>query len=189
MDTHGDGAVTFHRWSGLAGRDRLTPALDRIFFAASNTKSFDSDAVRAAFRKRWLGRYLDDMPELAHLMFLAPEPAADALAGYVVGDLADPAGRARYDDIGYFHLLADKTRYFPAHLHINLREDARGRGLGSRLLQRFIDDAAGARCPGVHVVTGANLRNVGFYLRNGFAPRHTFAWKGNELVMLGRAVA
>lgn len=174
------------RYSEVAGRMPLAAALDAIFFEASHTKAFESEAVRAAFRRRWLGRYLEWRPDLAHLLFVDGRLSPETLAGYVIGAHDDPALNSQYDDIGYFHLIADVTGQFPAHLHINLRSDMRGRGLGSLLVSRFVADAAAAGIAGVHVVTGAGLRNVGFYRRNGFDFTHTFAWKGKDLVVLGR---
>lgn len=179
---------TFLRWSEVPHRHLLVPALDAIFFDASNTKTFASAEVRRAFRTRWLGRYLDMTPHLAHLVFLGADATPEALAGYVIGAHEDPTQTDRYDDVGYFHLLADVTRRFPAHLHINLRSDTRGRGLGSLLIERFVADVARAGLPGVHVVTGAHLRNVSFYRRNGFDFVHVFQWNGSELAFLGRSL-
>lgn len=174
------------RYSELADPDRLQGSLDAIFFEASHTKSFESAGMRDAFRKRWLGRYLEARPDLAHILFADGRCAPDTLAGYVIGAHEDPALTKRYDDIGYFHLLADVTRRYPAHLHINLRNDMRGKGLGSALVACFAADVARAGLPGVHIVTGAGLRNVGFYVRNGFTFEHRFAWKSKDLVFLGR---
>lgn len=176
------------RYSALKDPERYRAPLDAIFFEASHTKSFDSDAVRDVFRNRWLGRYLDERGDLAHLLFLQGHVSPDTLAGYVIGAHEDPATTNRYDDIGYFHLLADVTRRFPAHLHINLRHDVRSQGLGSLLVEQFVDDVAAAGLAGVHVVTGAGLRNVSFYQRNGFSFAHAFAWKAKDLVFLGRPV-
>ncbi len=181
-------SVFMRRWSELDERDQLYDALDAIFFEASHTKSFESEAVRAAFRRRWLGRYLEMRPDLAHILFAGEAARAETLVGYVVGAHEDPAQTDCYDDIGYFHLLSYVTRRFPAHLHINLRHDLRGRGLGGLLVDRFVDDVAAAGLPGVHVVTGAGLRNVAFYERNGFSFAHRFMWKDKELVFLGRAI-
>lgn len=186
------GSQTIHlkRWSALQHDDAaMMAAVDAIFFESSNTKSFACEADRTAFRHRWLGRYLDDFPELAHVLSVGCALNPDTLAGYVIGAHHDPALTDRYDDIGYFHLLADLTRRYPAHLHINLRHDLRGRGYGSVLIERFVDDVRAAGLPGVHVVTGAAMRNAGFYRRNGFDFSQTFPWKGNELVFLGRNAA
>ncbi|MCB1515630.1 MAG: GNAT family N-acetyltransferase [Hyphomicrobiaceae bacterium] len=182
------GTAVLRRYSEIADKEGLSAALDSIFFEASHTKVFENEVTRQAFRRRWLGRYLEWRPDLAHLLFVDGRMSPETLAGYVIGAHDDPAQTDRYDDIGYFHLLADVTRQFPAHLHINLRSDMRGRGLGSQLIACFVSDAAAAGLAGVHVVTGAGLRNVGFYRQNGFSFTHTFAWMGKELVLLGRRI-
>jgi GNAT superfamily N-acetyltransferase len=174
------------RYSELADPDLMQQPLDAIFFDASHTKSFESAELRGVFRSRWLGRYLEARPELAHILFTGNRIAPETLAGYVIGAHEDPALTDRYDDIGYFHLLSDVTRRYPAHLHINLRHDVRGRGLGSALMECFVADVAAAGLTGVHIVTGAGLRNVHFYKNNGFAFEHEFSWKGKSLVFLGR---
>jgi GNAT superfamily N-acetyltransferase len=176
------------RWSEIADQERLVEALRAIFFEASHTKSFASGEDRRSFRYRWLGRYLDARPDLAHVLFVGGRESAHTLAGYVIGAHEDPAQTDRYDDIGYFPVLAEVTRLYPAHLHINLRHDMRGRGFGSSLIDTFAADVAAAGLSGVHVVTGAGLRNVSFYERNGFSFTHPFAWRGKALVFLGRRV-
>ena len=59
------------------------------------------------------------------------------------------------------------------------------------VLRRQIIEGNASRhgAAGVHVVTGAQARNVGFYLRNGFAPLAHTAWNGRPLVLLGRPLA
>lgn len=181
-------AIEIRRFSDIAADDRLNAEFDRIFFEASVTKSFASPDARAAFRERWLGRYLSHEPHLAFLAFDGSNDPPPALAGYVVGALEDPARSERYADIGYFPTLADLTRRFPAHLHINLAPHARGQGLGSILIGRFVAEARARRSSGVHVVTGAASRNTRFYKRNGFTYEHRFFWGGGEQVLLGRAL-
>jgi GNAT superfamily N-acetyltransferase len=155
-----------HRWSDIADRARLMPAIDRIFFEASATRSFASDAAREEFRERWLGRYLVHDPGFA---YVAVDTAGGPI-GYLVGCLDDPARAPRFADIGYFARFADLTARFPAHLHVNLAPAARNEGLGGALVGRFAADAASAGAPGLHVVTSQTSRNVAFYERNGFAP-------------------
>lgn len=181
-------AIEIRRFSDIAVDDHLNAELDRIFFEASVTTSFASLDVRAAFRERWLGRYLTHEPHLAFLAFDGSNSAPASLAGYVVGALEDPARCERYADIGYFPFLADLTRRFPAHLHINLAPHARGHGLGSILIGRFVAEARASGSPGLHVVTGAASRNTRFYKRNGFTYEHRFSWGGGEQVLLGRAL-
>lgn len=156
--------------------------LDSIFFEASATRLFESAEVKAAFRKRWLGNYIDQRREHG---FIAFEPDGMPI-GYLVGSLVDPAIDPLQAEIGYFRDLAVHTRRFPAHLHINLAAGYRSLGLGGRLVEAFCAHAHAAGAPGVHVVTGEGMRNVGFYRRLGFDEVLRFDWDGRHLVMLGR---
>lgn len=165
-------------------RAGLVTGIDRIFFEASGTKAFADDATRAAFRERWLGRYLTHDPQW---FYVALAHTGEPL-GYLAGCLDNPAVASRFADIGYFAILAPLTAQYPAHLHINLAPVARSLGIGSRLVERFAADAARTGVPGVHVVTGQGLRNVGFYRRNGFDREVPFAWQGRTLVFLGRTL-
>ena len=175
----------------IAGYDTLTGqrraaadrAIDRIFFAASSVQSFRDETERAAFRWLWLGRYLVEEPTHAFVAFMGATPC-----GYLVGSLADPAPRAAFRALSYFADFAAETARFPAHLHINVDDGARSQGVGARLVERFAAHASAHAAPGMHVVTGAGMRNVGFYTRLGFdevarAPRN-----GGTVVMLARAL-
>jgi GNAT superfamily N-acetyltransferase len=179
-------AITFARWSEVADRAALEPRLDAIFFEASLTRTFADDAARAAFRERWLGRFLEGDPSLAHIALGVDAGGGRAVLGYLVGALDDPALSLRFSDIGYFAALAELTARFPAHLHINLAPSARGFGIGQRLVERFAGDVRGAGLPGFHVVTGARSRNISFYRRAGLDFAHPFTWSGTDLVLLGR---
>lgn len=159
--------------------------LDAIFFEASATRSFPNAEVQAAFRKRWLGNYLEHRREHG---FIALTADGD-VAGYLVGSLEDPANDPLQADIGYFSSLAPLTRRYPAHLHVNLAPERRSMGLGARLVEAFCAHAAAQGAPGVHVVTGEGMRNVGFYRRLGFEEVAGFGWNGRPLVMLARQLA
>lgn len=161
------------------------PGIDAVFFQSSNTQSFADAAARAAFRERWLGRYLHHDSQWA---YVALAENGD-VAGYLVGSLDDPAVSPRFDDIGYFAAFKELTRRFPAHLHVNLLPDARGAGIGGQLVARFVSDAANAGAPGVHVVTSRGARNVGFYARNGFTERGAAGEGAREVALLGRQLA
>jgi GNAT superfamily N-acetyltransferase len=156
-------------------------SIDAIFFGASGTQSFASEAERQAFRTRWLGRYLagDD----ADQAFVAV--AGGHVIGYLVGALDDPAVSGRFADIGYFRDFADLTATYPAHLHINLAPEARSMGLGTRLIEAFAAHAKAAGCRGMHVVTGAASRNVRFYTACGFIEAGRLE-SAKPIVFLGR---
>ncbi len=175
--------ITISRYVDVAQTPELEKALDAIFFESSNTKSFDSDETRAAFCDRWLGRYLRHDPTFA---FVARSPDG-AVVGYLVGSIEDPAKAERFSDIGYFADLAEHTERFPAHLHVNIQPDFRNTGIGGRLIDRFVVAAKAAGAPGVHVVTSAGAKNVGFYNRNGFL-EVARAGQDGRLVFLARAL-
>jgi len=70
--------------------------------------------------------------------------------------------------LGGLPLPIDVTRY-PAHFHINLGKGFRGRGLGSKLVDAFMQQVAQARLRGVHVVTrGDNVTGRRFFEKAGF---------------------
>lgn len=173
---------TIVRLTELAHWRKKIAGLDPIFFEASATQHFPDEATRAAFRERWLGRYLMHHPELAHVALDEP----GAILGYIVGAHADPAREPLFADIGYWPAIAHLTALYPAHLHINLAKEARNRGIGSRLIAAFLSDARAAGIPGVHLVTGRQSRNRSFYARNGFTCVAELTWGGTPIVMLAR---
>jgi GNAT superfamily N-acetyltransferase len=74
------------------------------------------------------------------------------------------------------------TQAYPAHLHLNLLPRAQGHGIGSVLLQAWLDLA---RSPAVHV--GVNAGNIGaaaFWRARGFRlleqPEGRTIWMGRE---------
>jgi len=155
--------------------------IDAIFFEASSVQAFESRARRFAFHWLWLGRYLIDEPAEA---FVAIEDGA--VAGYLVGSLVDPAPRAAFADLDYFKDFAGQTAIFPAHLHVNVAAEARGRGVGERLVGAFERHAAMHGAPGGHVVTGAGMRNVGFYERLGYREAARAPRGAGHVVMLAK---
>lgn len=58
---------------------------------------------------------------------------------------------------------------FPAHLHIDLQERARGSGLGRTLIERLLAELRGREVAGVHLgVDAENANAIGFYEHLGF---------------------
>ncbi len=111
---------------------------------------------------------------------------AGNVVGYLVGALSDPAPDPRHADLGYFRAFADMTRLYPAHLHLNIAPQHRSAGLGARLIAAFAAHAAARGAEGMHVCTGKGMRNVGFYLTNGFTELAETDWNSRTIVMLGR---
>lgn len=169
-------------YSSVESSHALNAMLDSIFFEASTLKTFQDCRSRASFRHRWLGQYLEEEGRHAFLAL-----AGDGtVCGYVIGALADPAHDPRHADLTYFQAFQDITRRYPAHLHINMAPAYRSSGLGSRLLSAFVDHVRAEGVPGLHIVTGAGMRNIGFYERNGFAIMAETAWKAGRVVIMAR---
>lgn len=167
---------------------RVLAELDDIFFDTSGTKTFASAEERAAFRARWLGRYLQHDPDHAFLAVIESETPDEMIAGYLVGSLDDPAKAARFDDLTYFKTLAHLTARYPAQLHLNLAAPWRGQGVGGALVDEFCVHAQKQGAPGVHVFTGRGMRNVRFYEAAGFAEVGSASSNGRAIVMLAKTL-
>lgn len=174
--------VTIRPFHSVASDRSAIAAIDAVFFASSNTKVFADEAARAAFRERWLGRYLQHVPASC---FVALDQAGRAV-GYICGSLQDPALDPLFADQPHLQLFAHVTPAYPAQLHINLAEEARGRGIGRELIEAFASHAAAAGAPGIHAVSSRGARNLRFYAANGFGEIASAAIGDKELVFLGR---
>lgn len=63
----------------------------------------------------------------------------------------------------------DLVTNYPAHLHMNVLPDYQRRGLGGRLMARFVEAMRTAGAPGVHLVTSTeNKKALPFYHKEGF---------------------
>lgn len=177
--------VEICRWDALSEDERqhLMTDLDHIFFTSSMTQSFESDAAKSAFRDRWFGRYFRHFP---HLVWVARRGDGQGAVGYVLGSLDDPARDPLFSDLPFLARFAEASARYPAHLHVNLDAEWRVHGIGRRLVEAFSGAARDAGAPGVHVVTQRGMRNVRFYLANGFLERAAAKVGESELVLLGR---
>lgn len=155
-------------------------AVEEIFFLSAAPRDFATPDERREFLDRWTGYYLEHEPES---IFLAMGPGG-RVAGYLTG-CVDSRGAARlYRDIPYFGLFEDYFAAYPAHFHINCHPWFRNRGIGTRLVEAYLERCARDGVPGVHVVTAAAARNVAFYRRRGFDISVTRRWRGEELLFL-----
>ncbi|HEY0835383.1 MAG TPA: GNAT family N-acetyltransferase [Azospirillum sp.] len=168
------------RLTEAADRAAALAALEEIFFASSVRTAFASDAGRGAFLRTWTGWYVDHAPH--DVLFW--RDADGRVAGYLTGCRDSAAATELFGTIPKYDAFADLFARFPAHLHVNVRADRRGSGIGAALVEAFAADCRAAGRPGVHVVTGIGARNVPFYTRNGF----TEAVERAPLLFLGRVL-
>ena len=169
-------------------RDALPPAIEEIFFATSAVRSFADRRARDAFKERWLGRYL---AHYAQNFFVARAGAGAAgePIGYLAGCLESPALNPRFEDIGFYRVFAPLCAFYPSHLHVNVVEPWRSRGIGAQLIAAFAAQALQSNSPGMHIVTDHAARNVRFYQRNAFRILSTQCCSGSTLVFMGRQLA
>lgn len=139
-------------------------ALEEIFFLSSSHTEFPSEAARAAFFRTWTGWYLENEP---WDVWLWRDPDG-SFGGYLTGCLDSMDAEGLFETIPKYGTFDDLFARYPAHLHVNVHPDRRGRGIGARLVERFVEDCVAEGVPGVHIVTAAGMRNIGFYNRLGF---------------------
>lgn len=182
-----DKAPTGQRIRGIAEHEdaaRARAAVDDIFFITSRTQSFSSEAARTAFHERWLGRYLENWPDLC---FIAENEAGD-ITGYLAGCPDNPVLSPDFADHRYYTLFEDECRTFPAHLHINVHPDHRGEGVGRALIERFASACRSRGCGGLHAITADGDPNNRFFENCGLAVRARGDWNGKGLIFCGRAL-
>lgn len=116
--------------------------------------TYDTDAFLARQEQEWwpaLRRQYADMAGLT---------AADRAS---VSQIMSPGGTP-----------ADLVAAYPAHIHMNLLERARGQKVGTRLLTRWLDEARASGVNGVHLgASAANTGGIAFWTHSGFVPDRT----------------
>src|SRR5262249_28258389 len=143
------------------------------------------DAHRARFRERWFGRYLDRYPES---FFVARDDDGENIIGYLAGCLKDPRGNPLFADLTYYETFGPLCDTYPAHLHINVAEEARSKGVGAALIEALASQCKEAKLPGLHLVTNEGARNVRFYEKNGFRVLATTRSNDTPVVFMGRSL-
>jgi GNAT superfamily N-acetyltransferase len=156
--------------------------IDDIFFTSSARRDFSSQEEKQAFRDMSLGRYIE---RHRSSFFVAFNDAGDAV-GYLAGCLENPLALNHFNDVGYFRDIDDLCRDYPAHLHVNVAEGYRNRGLGTALVGRFVEWAKLHSVKGIHLLTSSTARSIPFYRRSGFNELRTFPWNSGISVCMGR---
>lgn len=165
--------------SGLMDTER--DAFREIFFLSSSRKNFASPEEKEAFFKKWTDYYLCFA---AHLIMVAKDNDG-RLLGYLTGCADSRSALSYFAKVNpSYSLFADQFQAFPAHFHINCHPDARGKGVGSQLVNHFIENLNGIH--GAHIVTSPDAENRHFYRKNGFTHELIREWKGIPLLFMGR---
>jgi GNAT superfamily N-acetyltransferase len=166
----------------LLGDDaELNTQIETVFFESSARKEFSSPQARAAFHELWLGRYLR---HCAQDFFVALDDDSK-VAGYLAGSLYSNEYPMVGPDI-YALFPAGLLAAYPAHIHVNVRKDARGQGIGALLIVAFVHHCRMHSAHGFHAITSANSRSAHFFERCGLLDVADAEWNNRQIVMLGR---
>ena len=175
--------------AGGASTATMLNAVAAIFRATAARWPQDEAAARN-FQHLWLDQFLALDRDL---VFLAcrdrPDEMTPDVVGYLVACRENPAQSARFATLDYFANFADACAGYPAHLHINLDESVRNRGIGRRLVDALCNQLCREAIPGVHIVTSTGARNERFYASAGFKPIATSPWRSGEVVFMARRLA
>lgn len=155
-------------------------AAQAIFYESSSKKHFKDEAERHHFLRRYFSIYAEKHPE----WFLLALTEDGTLLGYLAGTPDTSSDHLELNP--YLSHFSGMFAEFPAHLHINFTAAARGLGLGSRLIGEFESRLKRRSIPGVHLITAAGERNLGFYLKNGYYEAASIPGGGSCLVLLGK---
>lgn len=163
-------------------REMASKKIEEIFFLSSSLKSFSSEERRLSFFKRWCGDYIAMYPGE---FFLAMEEGK--VLGYLSG-CSDSTRAMNELTVPGYAVFHDLFLAFPAHLHINFHPDARGKGLGSILVNHYISFLKLNNVMGVHLVTSPDAQNVSFYQRLGFNVSETRLFNEMPLYFMGQVL-
>ena len=99
---------------------------------------------------------------------LAFRPGTAPFVWRALGDVIVDAARMRLPPAPF------EDPRWPAHLHVDLLREARGRGVGTRLMRLWLESLRGRDVPGCHLETVAeNTAAVAFFEAMGFEKRGT----------------
>lgn len=152
-----------------------------IFFESSTKKDFKDEAEKEQFFEKYLGFYLRHFPDLA---FVAVD---QRLLGYVVGAPRsdDPELKSLQPHLSTFeqHFLR-----FPSHLHINCHFEARGQGIGRKLVLALEAELKKRHVNGLHIMTSPDAVNKNFYTSLGFHEQILQDFRGVSILLMGKAL-
>lgn len=151
-----------------------------IFFESSMKKDFKDAKEKEAFYFKYLGFYLERYPEYS---WIAQD---ERILGYVV---ASPVS----DDHEIFDIQPHMKEFknflkdYPGHLHINCHAESRGKGVGTKLVERVEAQMREQHISGLHIITETDAVNQSFYKKLGLNSLGELNFKGSALTLMGKS--
>jgi GNAT superfamily N-acetyltransferase len=161
---------------------RARAQINAIFFANAATADFADDTERRAYHELWLGRYLRHFPDMAFVALNEAGQITGYLAGSPISDHPPLPGPDYYE---HFPDLLAKT--YPAHLHVNVHTDFRGRKIGAALIDAFRKECNRRALTGFHAITLASSGAAHFFAGCGMKEVGSTISKEKKLVFLAEA--
>ncbi len=168
----GDPKLAFHH-------DEVQQGLRNIFFDTTTKKDFESPKAKEDFFYKYVGFYLTYYSQWCWIAW------EGKVLGYV---LASPYSDEPelLSEQPHMEVFQEFFKTYPAHLHINCHAEARGKGLGSKLLTEVILAFQKAEIPGLHIMTSPDSQNRSFYQRLGFNFEKILTFKGRPILFMGK---
>jgi ribosomal protein S18 acetylase RimI-like enzyme len=157
-------------------KDTDRSQVEAIFFESSTKKDFKDEKEKKHFRYKYLDYYLEKFPTLA---FVAK--SGEQVLGYVVGST-----ESNNELQPHMTIFSDYLNHFPAHLHINCHHEARGQGVGSKLIIELEKKLQISKIQGLHIMTGPDSLNQNFYKKLGFDFTIILPFKDRPILMMGK---
>jgi len=153
-----------------------------IFIDSSNRKTFEGMDDKRKFFECWVAPYIE---KLSKHLWLALDEKQNIL-GYLTGcpDTIEAMKFLKYPGINLFN---DFFKTYPAHLHINCRSDARGLGIGGKLLNTFFNQLITLNIKGGHIVTSSTAPNIYFYQKMGMVITSERELMGERVVLMAKS--
>lgn len=153
-----------------------------IFFKTSMVKAFSNHNEKEKFFHLWCGQYLNTCPTQFYLALKEKK-----IIGYLAGHTNSRQALKEFKIPGYEFFEKHYDKY-PAHLHINCDANFQGKGVGTKLMEKFMTEVREKELPGVHIVTSIGAKNSGFYASLDFDIIDYHDFKNTRLLFMGKSL-
>ncbi len=151
-----------------------------IFFESSSRTIFENEQEKESFFHKYLGFYLENYPEHVYLAL-----ENENLLGYLCGVVDSSKEEKLNHLLSHYQIFSNYYPDYPAHLHMNVTESARGKEVGASLLEAFCVELKKQNIKGLHIITSIQARNRHFYSKNSFL----FEKQHQNLLFMGRTIS
>jgi hypothetical protein len=157
-------------------------SVKNVFYETSTAHTFTSPTAKRKFEYMYLGYY-----SLYHadLFFVALSESQEVL-GYVCGALNTDTCLELLELVPSLSLFKDDFLSFPSHLHINCSLKSQGMGVGSKLINQFIEEIKFHKSCGLHIITNPSSKNTEFYAKHIFSYRNEKNLNNFPILLMGK---